>query len=165
MPKTIMPELVSPRKPKGIPATSSLDKMNINEHFTSTQCLSCGGPAPQSLCDDCFFSPQESIVNLEFRIRIKEERLASAHRVCSTCTGSIPSDPIYCESLDCQWFYARRKAEAGMELVPLFEDLIEELETGAENDGIREPEETCFYETEDDLSYVSDVSVAEEMEE
>ncbi|KDR84999.1 hypothetical protein GALMADRAFT_131759 [Galerina marginata CBS 339.88] len=151
MPKSIVPELVSPRKPKGVPA-SSPDRMNISEHFTGTQCLSCGGPSPEGLCDECCFSPQESIVNLELRIRTREERLTSTHRICSTCTGSTPSDPIHCESLDCQWFFARRKAEAGMELVPLFEELIEELETLPERDGIRTEEpEMDFYEAEDDL--------------
>ena len=49
MPKMNPPALVSPRKPKimAVPAGSS-DRINMNEHFFNTQCLSCGGPASQS---------------------------------------------------------------------------------------------------------------------
>lgn len=52
----------------------------------------------------------------------------NTHRVCASCTGTAPSEPIHCESIDCQWFYARRKAEAGLELVPLLTELSEEME-------------------------------------
>jgi len=52
----------------------------------------------------------------------------NAHRVCASCAGSTPSEPIHCESIDCQWFYARRKAEAGLDLVPLLTELSEEME-------------------------------------
>jgi len=45
MPKTITPEIVSPRKPK----IMTYGKKNINEHFSSTQCLSCGVPAGQGV--------------------------------------------------------------------------------------------------------------------
>lgn len=48
MPKTLIPELVSPRKPKTVQASQTPDRININEHFQSTQCLSCGGLASQS---------------------------------------------------------------------------------------------------------------------
>jgi len=160
MPKTVVPELVSPRKPKTIPMSSSPSKININEHFTSTQCLSCGGPASQNLCDNCCLSTEETIVNLGFRIRAKEERLANSHRVCSSCTGSTPSEPIYCESLDCPWFYARRKAETGMELIPLFAELIEELEIIAlKEEGGDNPEEIPIYEIEDHALHDSDLDI------
>jgi len=56
------------------------------------------------------------------------------HRICASCAGSAPSEPIHCESLDCQWFYARRKAEAGLELVPLLAELSEEMEMDADVD-------------------------------
>jgi len=45
-----------------------------------------------------------------------------------TCTGSSPGDPIQCESLDCPWFYSRRKAEEAMDLVPIFVELSDDLE-------------------------------------
>lgn len=48
MPKTILPEIVSPKKPKAEAIPSSLDRINIGEHFGSTQCLSCGEPASES---------------------------------------------------------------------------------------------------------------------
>lgn len=36
-------------------------------------------------------------------------------------------DAVQCLSLDCPWFYARRKAEAETELIPVLEELLEEL--------------------------------------
>ena len=71
---------------------------------------------------------QETISNLRFRIRAREERSANAHRICVTCTSSSPEDPIRCESLDCPWFYSRRKAEKAMDLVPIFAELSDDLE-------------------------------------
>ncbi|PPQ64420.1 hypothetical protein CVT26_002127 [Gymnopilus dilepis] len=128
MPKTLMPELVSPRKSKMIQASQSDDRINIDEHFLSTQCLSCGEPAAQSLCDECCLSKEDTIASLGLRIKTREERLVNAHRVCCSCTGAPTSDGIQCISIDCQWFYTRRKAEAALELVPTFVDLIEELQ-------------------------------------
>jgi DNA polymerase zeta len=77
---------------------------------------------------ECWETPQETIGNLGSLKRKLEERLASAHLVCSTCTGSAPSEPIRCESLDCPWLYARRKAEERMDFVPLYDDMTVELE-------------------------------------
>lgn len=81
------------------------------------------------LCDGCLFAAQETIVNLHARIRTKEERMENTHRICASCTGCAPTEPIHCESIDCQWFYARHKASTGLELVPMFEQLARELES------------------------------------
>lgn len=51
----------------------------------------------------------------------------NTHLVCTTCTGSAPVDAVHCISLDCPWFYARRKAEAETELIPVLEELLGEL--------------------------------------
>ena len=80
------------------------------------------------LCNGCFMASQETLSNLAFRIRAREERLADAHRICVTCTSSSPEDPIQCESLDCPWFYSRRKAEEAMDLVPILAELSDDLE-------------------------------------
>jgi len=81
------------------------------------------------------------------------------HRVCASCTGSAPSEPIHCESIDCQWFYARRKAEAGLELVPLLTELSEEMEgidAGMDEDGEGEGTVTEVFDMEYQSSYSSD---------
>jgi len=134
MPKTVIPEQVSPRKLKAAPPPTNTDDAIIGGHFMSTQCLSCGESASQSICESCYFSTQETIADLNFRIRIKEDRVMNIHRICASCAGSAPSEPIHCESLDCQWFYARRKAEARLELVPLLAELSEEMEMDADVD-------------------------------
>lgn len=72
-------------------------------------------------------------MTLGLRIKAKEERMANTHSICATCTGSAPSEPIKCISLDCPWFFARRKTEAGLELIPLFKELIEGLEGRSED--------------------------------
>jgi DNA polymerase zeta len=182
MPKTIIPELVSPRKPKAAPppTNADADETNIGGHFMSTQCLSCGEPASQSIeigytkinifltsvsigiCESCCFSTQDTIANLNFRIRTKEERVMNTHRVCASCAGSAPSEPIHCESIDCQWFYARRKAEAGLELVPLLTELSEEMEeidASIDEDGEGEETVTDVF----DLEYQSPYSSEDDM--
>ena len=83
---------------------------------------------------------QETISNLGFRIRAQEERLANAHRICVTCTSSSPEDPIQCESLDCSWFYSRRKAEEAMDLVRTFAELSDDLEKEMEKQAERSEE-------------------------
>jgi len=79
------------------------------------------------LCDTCSTSGEETIANLRSRIRRREERLVNAHLVCTTCTSSAPADAIHCISLDCPWFYSRRKAEAETEIILALEELVEEL--------------------------------------
>ena len=147
MPRTIVPELVSPRKPARVPTSSNPNVAEVpalNGHFPSTQCLSCGEPGSQcenivsffqqnvdvwtlALCEECCDASAETLANLNYRIRAREERLKSTHDICVSCTNVASSDFIHCESLDCQWFYARRKAQTGMELVPLLEETSEEL--------------------------------------
>ena len=63
MPKTLVPELVSPRKPKAMPPPTEADETNIGGHFMSTQCLSCGEPAPQSMEIEC----TEIIISRRYR--------------------------------------------------------------------------------------------------
>jgi DNA polymerase zeta len=175
MPKTNnIPELVSPRKPKiGAAPPGSPDRINMNEHFFNAQCLSCGDPASQSnvekvfaglscslsimlgLCNGCFMTSQETISNLGFRIRAREERLANAHRICGTCTTSSPEDPIQCESLDCPWFYSRRKAEEAMDLVPILAELSDDLEKEMENKAEEESEAEIDLCDDEDF-YMSD---------
>jgi DNA polymerase zeta len=104
---------------------------------------------------------QETISNLGFRIRAREERLANAHRVCGTCTGSSPDDPIQCESLDCPWFYSRRKAEVAMDLVPILAELSDDLEKGME-DGAEESEAGIDSFDEEDF-YMSDSDATNEI--
>ncbi|KAJ3512433.1 hypothetical protein NLJ89_g3521 [Agrocybe chaxingu] len=72
---------------------------------------------------------------------------------CLSCGDLAPQN--------CPWFYARRKAEAGTELFPLFEELLEgleELEMDGESEGDQsEGEEWMDYHTYgDDSPYASD---------
>ena len=112
------------------------------------------------LCHGCFMASQETISNLGFRIRAREERLANAHRICGTCTSSSPEDPIQCESLDCPWFYSRRKAEEAMDLVPILAELSDDLEKGTENRA--EESEACIDSCEEDF-YMSDSDATNEI--
>jgi DNA polymerase zeta len=84
--------------------------------------------------------------------------MENAQRVCASCTGCAPLEPIHCDSIDCQWFYARHKANAGLELVPMFEQLVGELET------LHDESESEFERDEeaDSVIYVDDIPSAGE---
>lgn len=109
------------------------------------------------ICYNCLVSPQAAIASIGFKVRKKERRLKESHLICVSCTGSSPSDDILCESLDCPWFYARRKAEAGMELIPLYDELTMQLEQEIEGDYDEEREEWQYSDSEDALKYDSDL--------
>ncbi|PPQ64274.1 hypothetical protein CVT24_008412 [Panaeolus cyanescens] len=131
MPRATVPQLVSPKK---LETTSALpgspEGMNLNHHFHNTQCLSCGNTAFQELCDSCQTFSQAALSNLAYRARRRERRLKDTHLTCMSCSRTAPSEPIECVSLDCAWYYARRRAEEGLEMIPLFEELSETLEDG-----------------------------------
>lgn len=49
MPKSTVADLVSPKKPRRTTShQESIENVNINAHFLSTQCLSCGDSASES---------------------------------------------------------------------------------------------------------------------
>ncbi|KAF9056176.1 hypothetical protein BJ165DRAFT_1522121 [Panaeolus papilionaceus] len=131
MPRATVPQLVSPRKSAPMSTLpGSPDRMNLAQHFHNTQCLSCGDPAYQEVCDSCQVFSQAALSNLAYRTNRREQRLKNSQLVCKNCTQAAPAEPISCESLDCPWFYARRRAEDEMELIPLFMGLSEALEDG-----------------------------------
>ncbi|KAA1471469.1 hypothetical protein DENSPDRAFT_837475 [Dentipellis sp. KUC8613] len=101
---------------------------NIDMHFSSFQCISCGAATSQGICTDCRSMPQETAANLLSRIRVQERRLQSAHEVCVSCTGLPPGEPIQCQSLECRWFYERKDAESTFEDMTFIRNLVAELD-------------------------------------
>ncbi|KAI0047841.1 hypothetical protein FA95DRAFT_1492015 [Auriscalpium vulgare] len=133
MPKRIRSDqvdavLMSPKK--GAVEASAMDRPKIEEHFRNFQCFTCGGFTADGVCDNCCLTPQETIAQLLSRIRIAEKRLRETHEVCGTCTRAEPLEPILCESLDCGWLFARKKAEANAEEIELLSELVEEVTEG-----------------------------------
>jgi hypothetical protein len=63
------------------------------------------------VCEDCRAWQSTAIATLQEIYNRLEKRVVQTHKVCSACTGSAPCEPIECLSLDCWWFYARKKAE------------------------------------------------------
>ena len=82
------------------------------------------------------------------QIRIAENRLETAHRVCTMCTRSEPSEPVRCVSLDCPWLFQRRKVERQAEDIEVLQELIQALELG--NDTKLESLEDSDEELQDD---------------
>ncbi|TFY71796.1 hypothetical protein EVG20_g1209 [Dentipellis fragilis] len=108
---------------------------NIDMHFSSFQCISCGAATSQGICTECRYMRQETAANLLSRIRVQEHRLQTAHEVCVSCTGLPPGEPIQCQSLECPWFYERREAESTLDDMVFIRDLAEEPdETNSEED-------------------------------
>jgi DNA polymerase zeta len=97
------------------------------------------------LCDDCYFAPQQTMANLARRIQANQKRLTNAHRICGTCVGAEPDEPIRCESLDCPWLYARKRGESKAEFLAVVQELLNDfndgLETGTLYEDIYEDEE------------------------
>jgi DNA polymerase zeta len=94
------------------------------------------------LCDECFFTPQQTMANLSHRIQVNQKRLTNAHRVCSTCTRSEPTEPIKCESLDCPWLFSRKRAENQEEFLAAVQELLDNLDYGIETGTLYEEVQT-----------------------
>jgi hypothetical protein len=88
------------------------------------------------MCRDCYQAHQSATAALGDHISECETRLKNAHDVCRSCASSTPTEPIRCESLDCPWFYERRKAEDGMEMAAFAQSVIDSIEN--EGNGISE---------------------------
>ena len=82
------------------------------------------------LCERCFATPAETMSELLSQVRIAENRLETAHRVCTMCTRSEPSEPVKCVSLDCPWLFQRKKVEQQAEDIEVLQELIQALELG-----------------------------------
>lgn len=63
------------------------------------------------ICEDCRTRPQVTVAALLSRLHVAEDRLRCAHELCASCTAVSPLEPVRCESLDCQYFYERKKCE------------------------------------------------------
>jgi DNA polymerase zeta len=59
------------------------------------------------------------------QVRISEKRLQTVHDVCTACTRSEPLEPVRCVSLDCPWFFQRKKVEKQAEDIEILQELIQ----------------------------------------
>lgn len=73
------------------------------------------------LCDNCRSSPQEMTTKLGYRTHDDTSRLANSQLVCASCTMTTPGEPIECDSLDCPWFFSRKRAERRIEFTSVIE--------------------------------------------
>jgi len=140
MPKAFLadqPDLttMSPRKAKNVAA---LNAFKIDEHFLSSRCLICGALTPEGLCDGCRADPQSSTSGLLSRIRKTENKMRNVQLICSSCSGIASAEPVKCESLDCPWFYERKKIEHKTESLFAVEDLVKELDAGVPEEAYEE---------------------------
>jgi DNA polymerase zeta len=56
-----------------------------------------------------------------------EQRMLNTQKVCVSCTGIASSEPVECESLDCPWLYARKRAEHKLDVIEMMDILVDEL--------------------------------------
>ncbi|KAG1864196.1 hypothetical protein DFJ58DRAFT_680547 [Suillus subalutaceus] len=128
MPKAIRinhpnPLAMSPQK-KRITA----NRLKIDEHFQSSQCLACGGLSSDGICDRCRRMPWKTMPTLLDQIRKGEARLLDAQRVCSSCASTANAEPIECINIDCPWLFDRKKAERRAEFLEGLQEILEDLE-------------------------------------
>jgi DNA polymerase zeta len=136
--------LTSPEKPKGMMTPG---RLRIEEHFRNSQCILCRsfsdeGEQPShglfymrniyisGLCERCCATPAETISELLSQVQIAENRIQTAHSVCTMCTRSEPLEPVRCVSLDCPWLFQRKKVEQQAEDIELLQELILALQLG-----------------------------------
>lgn len=139
MPKAIRvnhpnPLAMSPKKQR-----ITANRLKIDEHFQSSQCLACGGLSSDGICESCRRTPRETIPTLLDQIRKGEARLLDAQRVCASCASTANAEPIECMNIDCPWLYDRKKAERRTEFLEGLQGIMEDFES-LENhcDGIPE---------------------------
>ncbi|KAH8102662.1 hypothetical protein BXZ70DRAFT_798056 [Cristinia sonorae] len=153
--------LLSPRKEAML-----LNRLKIDEHFLNSQCLVCKTPTDKGLCRRCRRRPQTTISSLLSRVHRTETRLRNVHAICASCAGTPVSEPVQCESLDCQWLFSRKKQENKAEMLDSVFDYITEVEEGLEVPSDSSEEDdfelvTVYEEVEeedDDLFYLSPTS-------
>ncbi|PFH54484.1 hypothetical protein AMATHDRAFT_134471 [Amanita thiersii Skay4041] len=125
-PSSVNP-MMSPKKFRTI-IPGSPSKMSISEHFHNVPCISCSAWANEDgLCDECQSAPQQTIANLGSQLQVEEERLKNLHLVCASCTTTAPGEPVECDSIDCPWFFARKKNEERMKSLLVNEETKGEI--------------------------------------
>ncbi|KAG7452885.1 DNA/RNA polymerase [Guyanagaster necrorhizus] len=123
---------VSPSKKKAGP--EAVERFNIDEHFGSSLCLTCGSYAPEGICDVCRMDTRATMAGVLNRINVVEKRFMETRKVCASCAQIPGSEEIRCESLDCPWLFARRKSESKLNTLDTLKDLIHDLELDALED-------------------------------
>ncbi|KAF9015170.1 hypothetical protein BDQ17DRAFT_1403881 [Cyathus striatus] len=108
--------------------TKSSSEADIYEHFDRNRCILCGVDASDVLCNRCRDLPQETISDLGSSVRINERRFRSAHQICVSCSGMVAGETVQCDSIDCPWLYARKRAERDIEAAAFMKDIIEDME-------------------------------------
>ena len=91
--------------------------VGLTEHFRIT-----------GVCDACRDRPQMTITGLLHLIQKGENRLLDVQRICSSCTGSAQGEPVQCVSIDCPWFFERKKAKRKVEFLTVLEEIIDGIE-------------------------------------
>ncbi|KAF7306933.1 DNA polymerase [Mycena indigotica] len=95
----------------------------IDENFYRTQCLACEAPSDDDICDECWQNPEVAMPQVLTKIRRGEARLLDIARICASCSRTPLGEPIECDSLDCSWFYARKKAEARLDFLEAIQNV------------------------------------------
>ncbi|KIK47777.1 hypothetical protein CY34DRAFT_73289 [Suillus luteus UH-Slu-Lm8-n1] len=129
MPKAIRvnhpnPLAMSPKKQR-----ITANRLKIDEHFQSSQCLACGGLSSDGICESCRRTPRETIPTLLDQIRKGEARLRDAQRVCASCASTANAEPIECINIDCPWLFDRKKAERRAEFLEGLQGIMEDFES------------------------------------
>ncbi|SJL04429.1 related to DNA polymerase zeta, catalytic subunit [Armillaria ostoyae] len=122
----------SPSKKKAGP--EAIERLNIDEHFGSSSCFTCGSYAPEGICDVCRMDTRATMAGVLNRINVIEKRFTETQKVCASCAQIPGSEEIRCESLDCPWLFARKKAESKLNTLDTFRDLVHDLQLDALED-------------------------------
>jgi DNA polymerase zeta len=67
------------------------------------------------ICKLCVETPATSAHAILSREHLAQEKLATLHKICASCSGTPLNDKILCDSIDCPITYARTQAGRDMD--------------------------------------------------
>ncbi|KAH7911200.1 hypothetical protein BJ138DRAFT_951686 [Hygrophoropsis aurantiaca] len=114
---------MSPRKAQN----ELIDRLKIEEHFLTSQCLACDAPTAEGVCESCCMDPQRALPALLNRVKKGERKLLNAQLVCATCTANANAEPVHCINISCPWLFERKKAEQKIEALEDMQIMIDDF--------------------------------------
>ncbi|ESZ90020.1 hypothetical protein SBOR_9591 [Sclerotinia borealis F-4128] len=96
-----------------------LKKLNINRktlesYMKSSSCLVCRDKLKTEgyLCPRCLSDGPGSMLSLQTRLNVEENKFLDIQRICQSCSGLSPLEEVRCDSKDCPVFYTRTRQMA-----------------------------------------------------
>ena len=91
--------------------TTTTPKGTIDQYYLNKKCVLCDKLTSKPLCDVCMKDKQASYFVVIARLKELEKDYCQTLDICMHCTGTTRNAAIGCNSLDCEVFCERTKAQ------------------------------------------------------